>query len=1078
MKKHGSIEDLQKLIAELEQKNSEMKRTIRELQADKESKSRIVDVFRSTPQMMAISNLSDGKYVEVNKNFLDTLSYKREEIIGKSSSDIDLFADIVQSDKFIQKLARLKKVKDFDVTIKTKDGKEKDFRFSAETIIIGDDKYLLTTYTPRLADQSSIEEINQTFERLRDLFESLTNFVMVVNPDSEGRFILEYINKDSIEFREINTDRIIGKDLNKLDVKNKNVIAELLGKIVVSGQPNKQTILDHGREDEGYYFGIRLHTGEIIIIWEPGVIQRSREGELLTQGDVFERFAEMIPNGVFEINLKGKLTYANSKGLEKFGYTRKDMEDGLSIKSLFRGSELKNVLKNLKTIDKPGITISNEYVGYSSDGRELTVISHTTGIFDKAGKILGFRGILTDITEKIMIQDEIMKEKIHLETLIESAPESIVQTTDEGIIERVNKEFTREFGYTEEECIKKNIDDLIIPDNITDEGRQFTKRAKKNETISVETYRQKKSGEKIFVSLLIKPVSFNNKTTSLFAIYRNISDKQRDSDLKAVIQNISNVALTQTEFQDIFEIFKKEVGKLYNTKNFYIVLYNEEDQTLNLPFYADEKDRFDIIPIKGTLTGWLINQAKPTLLREKDIEVLENKEAIDLIGTPCKVWLGVPLTIDHNIIGAMVLQDYDNENVFSEEDLQALNLIGNQIALVIQRKEMLSNLVIARKKAEEAAHLKQQFMSTMSHEIRTPLNEVIGITNLLLQGNPRNDQMEYIKTLRFSGNHLLTLVNDVLDFNKMESGMIVFEKTSFNLGDFLKDLKRTYSFRTDEKGLEFSINQSDNLPAEVIGDQIRLNQILSNLLSNAVKFTSRGSITLEVEEQKRDSKSIDLRFAVKDTGIGIPKDKHSTIFESYTQAAEDTTRKYGGTGLGLSIVKKLIDLQDSQIKVESETNKGSCFSFTLRFILSETAPAIKSAAKEGEDDNFNQVSGKRVLIAEDNKINFFVANKFLTKWGVIVSHAENGKIALDMIDKNEYDLILMDLHMPEMDGIEASEIIRASEKPEIKDIPIVALTAAIMSEHEDKIEGLNINDYILKPFKPKELYEKILRHCR
>ena len=1077
MKNQYSIEDLQRQVAALKQENSELKRNIRDLKVIEESKNRIIDVFRSTPQMMAISNLSDGRYIEVNQNFLDTLGYKREDIIGKNSDDIDLFANIVQSDKFIRKLPRLKKVKDFNITIKTKKGEVKDFKFSAEPVIIGEDRFLLTSYTPVISNESTVDDINQTFERLRDLFESLTNFVMIVNPDSKGRFILEYINNDSIEFRGMDPDKIIGRDLNQLDIKNKDIILELIGKIVLTGQLNKQTILDFDKEDEGYYFGIRLNTGEVILIWEPGVIQRSREKELLAQGDIFERFAEMIPNGVFEISLKGKLTFANSNGLTKFGYTRDDMDKGLSIRNMFHESELKKLFNNLKKIDKPGVIISNEYLACTSDGEEIQVLSQTTGIYNKRGKLLGYRGVLTDITEKKKIQNEILREKIQLETLIESAPESIVQTSQDGTIERVNREFIREFGYSEEECLGKNIDRLIIPDNIPDEGKQFTNRASKNETIAVETYRKRKNGEIIFVSLLIKPVSFNDFTTSLFAIYRNISDQQKESDLKAVVQNISNVALTQTEFQDIFTIFKNEISRLYNTKNFYIVLYNENDQTLSLPLYNDEKDQFDMVPTKGTLTGWLINEGKPTLLRQKDIEKLEKAKLIDLVGTECKVWLGVPLTIDNKIIGAMVLQDYEDESVFTNHDLQVIDIIGNQIALVIQRKEMLANLVIERKKAEEAARLKQQFMSTMSHEIRTPLNEVLGITNLLLQGNPRSDQMEYIKTLRFSGNHLLTLVNDVLDFNKMESGMIVFEKTIFNLHDFINDLKRTYSFRTDEKGLQFVIERSETLPSEVIGDPIRLNQILSNLLSNSLKFTSAGSIKLKIDELQRDEKDIEIRFSIEDTGIGIPKDKLDTIFESYTQASEDTTRKYGGTGLGLSIVKKLIELQGSKIEVKSDIGKGSSFSFTLKFILSATSSASKGS-ESTEEGTLDQLTGKRVLIAEDNKINFFVANKFLSKWGIIVSHAENGKIALDMIQNNEYDLILMDLHMPEMDGIEASGIIRESEKPEIKDIPIIALTAAIMSEHEDKIEGLNINDYILKPFKPKELYDKILLHSR
>jgi signal transduction histidine kinase/CheY-like chemotaxis protein len=423
----------------------------------------------------------------------------------------------------------------------------------------------------------------------------------------------------------------------------------------------------------------------------------------------------------------------------------------------------------------------------------------------------------------------------------------------------------------------------------------------------------------------------------------------------------------------------------------------------------------------------------------------------------------------------MCLQDYNSEDKFSKEDLNVLDFIANQIAVAIQRRTILDNLIIARQKAEEAAQSKQLFMSTMSHEIRTPLNEVIGISNLLMQSNPNEDQLDLIKTLRFSANHLMTLVNDVLDYNKMESGKIVFEQTQFSLSGFLDEMKRSYSFRASEKKLGFTIQKESNVPAEVIGDQIRLNQILSNLLSNALKFTLTGSISVIVRETERTGNQSRIEFAVKDTGIGIPKDKHNDIFDSFTQASPDTTRRFGGTGLGLAICKKLIELQGGSIHVESEPEKGSSFIFNLVFGVASQSDTISTS---GQPETFRGLEGKKILVAEDNKINFFVANKFLIGWGVKVSHAEDGQLALEMIEKEDYDLILMDLHMPILDGIEASRIIRNSQVERIRTIPIVALTAAIMSESHDRIEGLNINDYVLKPFKPQDLYDRILKHVR
>jgi CheY-like chemotaxis protein len=335
--------------------------------------------------------------------------------------------------------------------------------------------------------------------------------------------------------------------------------------------------------------------------------------------------------------------------------------------------------------------------------------------------------------------------------------------------------------------------------------------------------------------------------------------------------------------------------------------------------------------------------------------------------------------------------------------------------------------------------------------------------------------MDFITTLKSSGNHLLTLVNDVLDYNKMESGKLVFEQTEFNLNDFFNEIFRTYSFRSKVKHIDFEIRKESDIPVEVIGDPVRLNQILSNLLSNALKFTHMGSITVSIKELSRIDNKSEMEFSVSDTGIGISKDKHSMIFESFTQASPDTTRHFGGTGLGLAICKKLIELQGGTITLESEPDKGSTFRFVL--ILGVSVKGSKTSTVE-IPENYSGLKDKRILVAEDNRINFFVANKFLISWGVIVTHVENGQLVLDELEKKDFDLILMDLHMPIMDGIEATRIIRKSENQKIRDIPIVALTAAIMSENHDKIEDLNINDYVLKPFKPHELFERIKKHIR
>ncbi len=667
------------------------------------------------------------------------------------------------------------------------------------------------------------------------------------------------------------------------------------------------------------------------------------------------------------------------------------------------------------------------------------------------------------------------RDKVLLETLYNSIPSALAITNPEGMVTMINREFTNMFGYSQEETSGKNLNDLIVPDNLREEANQIDMLSAENMKDVRQTIRINNQGKQIYVSMVANGIFINNEHVANLVIYSDISTERKKQLLQEILFNISTASIKQNDLKEIYPTIVHELSRIWDTNNFFIALYNKDDDKISLPFFADEKDNFANIPTEKTITGYVIKQNKSVLLKESDLKILEEQGEIDLIGTPCKVWMGVPLRVEGNIIGMMCLQDYNDENKFSLDDLYVLDFIATQIALSIQRRIMLDNLFIARQKAEEAAQLKQLFMSTMSHEIRTPLNEVIGITNLLMQGNPRDDQMDYIKTLKFSGNHLLTLVNDVLDYNKMESGKIIFEQTQFNLSDFLDEIMRSYSFRSKAKNLRFELNKEMTLPAEVIGDPIRLNQILSNLLSNALKFTNSGGIKVDVSEYSRSGNHIKIKFSVSDTGIGIPKERQSAIFEGFTQASTDTTRQYGGTGLGLAICKKLIDLQGGSISIESEPGIGSTFSFIITLGISDITRAEQ---KTEQPENYSGLEGKRILIAEDNKINFFVANKFLTGWGVEVSHAENGQIALEKVLSDDFDLILMDLQMPVMDGIEASKRIRESENLKIKNIPIVALTAAIMSESHDKIEDLNINDYILKPFKPHDLFERILKHIK
>ncbi|UXP33993.1 PAS domain-containing protein [Reichenbachiella agarivorans] len=383
---------------------------------------------------------------------------------------------------------------------------------------------------------------------------------------------------------------------------------------------------------------------------------------------------------------------------------------------------------------------------------------------------------------------------------------------------------------------------------------------------------------------------------------------------------------------------------------------------------------------------------------------------------------------------------------------------------------------MAKKEAIDSAKAKENFLSTMSHEIRTPLNAILGVTNLLLSEEMKPEQLEHLGLLKFSGENLLTLVNDILDYNKIDAGKIEFEQVDFDLKELLIRIQQTLSPKIKEKGLEFVFRYDEALPYIFVGDSVRISQIINNLLSNAIKFTEEGFVKLDVSLVSMDDKQVKIHFSVNDTGIGIHKDNQCMIFENFSQASEDTTRKFGGTGLGLAITKKLLELMGSEIRLDSDLGLGSVFSFDVTLPKGDNS-SIASKMIPSETV-FANVANKniKILVAEDNRANQIVLGKFLDKWGINTDFVENGIEAVEKAKSEMHHMILMDLQMPEMDGYEATQKIREADTVYGKQVPIVALTASAMLDVRRKVKTLGMTDFITKPFSPEELYKKIIKY--
>jgi signal transduction histidine kinase len=386
---------------------------------------------------------------------------------------------------------------------------------------------------------------------------------------------------------------------------------------------------------------------------------------------------------------------------------------------------------------------------------------------------------------------------------------------------------------------------------------------------------------------------------------------------------------------------------------------------------------------------------------------------------------------------------------------------------ISRRKQNELELIKAKENAEEASKAKARFLSNMSHELRTPLNGIIGITNILMNEEMLPNQKEHLAILKFSGDHMLSLVDDVLDFNKIEAGKIELDVEHFNLKELVEKTAATFYALADQKQLDFTIDIEDVLNKPMIGDATRLKQVLQNLLGNAFKFTLKGGVTLTVKTIPGNTVNHFVSFIVRDTGIGISNSKQHKIFESFTQADTKTTRNFGGSGLGLTISKELVELMDGHIVLDSKEGEGTVF--TVQIPLPFASEQQLKITNEKNITELKQFHNYKVLLAEDNPVNLMVANNILKKWSLETESAVNGAIAIELAKTNKYDLILMDLEMPVVDGTTAVREIRSFNTK----VPIIAFTAANYANMLADLKAKGMNDYVRKPFKPEELHQKI-----
>jgi signal transduction histidine kinase/CheY-like chemotaxis protein len=550
--------------------------------------------------------------------------------------------------------------------------------------------------------------------------------------------------------------------------------------------------------------------------------------------------------------------------------------------------------------------------------------------------------------------------------------------------------------------------------------------------------------------------------------------------LRTALYEISEQAHHADNISDLYANLHQIVGDLIPAKNFYIALVEQQKdgQYITFPYYVDINDNFQGRTRKLdqehlTLTGYLLKIRQPLLLTPENFHHICREQQIQANGTPPNSWLGVPFYLD-DLAGAVVVQSYD-EIIYSDKDQELMAFVARHLGDALKRKRTVDALKLEKNRAEQAEKNKSTFLANMSHEIRTPMNGIIGLTELVLKSDITGHQRTYLEMVHSSADRLLKLINDILDFSKIEAGKLELNISPFSIRSTIADALEILAISAAKKNIAMTVDCHENTPDQLLGDADKLHQVLINLVGNAVKFTNQGSVTLAVRSSRALPKKgdyVDLHFQVKDTGIGIPENDIANVFKSFNQLATNRDSNHRGTGLGLVIAAELVEMMGGKICVESNPGVGTTFYFTARFPLApanqdQESPSPTQKKKERRRQPLH------ILLVEDEYINRTLAVSVLESEGWAVAVAENGIQALQALNNEGFDLILMDIQMPELNGYETTLAIRQKEQGTNQHIPIIAMTAYAVKGDREKCLAAGMDGYVSKPMHRDKLRDEI-----
>ncbi len=796
----------------------------------------------------------------------------------------------------------------------------------------------------------------------------------------------------------------------------------------VFGETEKKALIALGGQIES-----RLEIRKLLLIEEQRRLYLERVSSCL----------ENIHVGVWEWDLDSNKIYFDKTMFQIYGFHDENFSGNyIDWENFIYERDKREVIKKLKESLTSGKSLHIFFRVYSPRFG-LRHISRKAECLFKNGKPLKMIGIDWDITED-------MEKNIFSKKIYEESFQPIITLNFQGEFQSVNLAFSRLLGFHVNSFKGKKINDFFDKD---DDSFLFSKNLSREETFFLEKRLLNSDGNQIHVSIRSQIVfDINDHPSYFLSFITDLTEQKKQEEI--LKEKNSQIELEKQKFENFVYALNASAIVSITDLNGVTTFVNEKFCHI-FDCDRDELIGNDHYLKKSELTK---NQNFSEILEKLKFGSIWHGEAKHKKKDSSICW------IDTTIVPFLDIHGHPNQYIIIQFD-------------TTDRKNLEDHLIESREMERKANNAKSDFLSSMSHEIRTPLNGIIGMTDILVGLPMEDEQKKYVETIYSSGKILLDLINDILDYSKIESGNMEVEIIEFDLNHLVKDLTVSHMFKAKSKGVDFEINLPD-ISFKVFGDSKKITQVFNNLISNAIKFTEKGFVRISITIIQETQYYLELNISVKDSGIGIPKGKQGNLFQVFTQMDKSISRKYGGTGLGLSIVKKLVELMGGYISVESEEGKGT------NFILKQSFKKGSLISKENEQtvtsyvQKYDNILSGHILVVEDNKVNQKIISHMLKDLGCKMVLANHGQEALDLIKKETFDIVLMDCHMPIMDGYEATRAIRLLDLPNAKDILIIALTANAFESDRKACLDAGMNDFMTKPVTKEKLFQYLSRYLK